>query len=159
MSVSLPLGRRNTRWLLDCLGMSTAVHIQRGWYQPDSVPFECGISTLGKEYAILLKTKTETETRIKTMIQKKTDGLDPIEAIKLYGKKPCGKPWSICHNGYCYLFSHSTKVAKFNLNDGKLVRLWDGYSQTTMCHINEWLQLHWLPTITKKQWEGMEVVL
>ena len=113
------------------------------------------MSTLGKEYAILLKTKTKT--RIKTMRQKKTDGLDPIEAIKLYGKKPCGKPWSICHNGYCYLFSHSTKVAKFNLKDGKLVRLWDGYSQTTMRHINEWLRLHWLPTITKKQWEEMEV--
>lgn len=35
----------------------------------DAVPFECGISTLGKEYAILLK--TETETRIKTMKQKR----------------------------------------------------------------------------------------
>ena len=91
------------------------------------------------------------------MRQKKTDGLDPIEAIKLYEKKPRGKPWSICHNGYCYLFSHSTKVAKFNLNDGKLVRLWDGYSQTTMRHINVWLRLHWLPTITKKQWMKMEV--
>ena len=51
--------------------MSTAVPIQRGWYQPDAVPFECGMSTLGKEYAILLKTKTKTETRIKTMKQKR----------------------------------------------------------------------------------------
>ena len=91
------------------------------------------------------------------MRRKKTDGLDPIEAIQLYGKKPCEKPWSICHNGYCYLFSYSTKVAKFNLEDGKLVRLCDCYSQTTIRHINEWLQLHWLPTITKKQWEEMEV--
>ena len=49
--------------------MSTAVPIQRGWYQLDAVPFECGMSTLGKEYAILLKTKTET--RIKTMRQKR----------------------------------------------------------------------------------------
>ena len=51
--------------------MSTEVPIQRGWYQFDAVPFECGMSTLGKEYAILLKTKTETETRIKTMKQKR----------------------------------------------------------------------------------------
>ena len=91
------------------------------------------------------------------MKKKKTDGLDVIEAIQLYGKKPCEKPWSICYNGYCYLFSYSTKVAKFNLEDGKLVRLCDCYSQTTIRHINEWLQLHWLPTITKKQWEEMEV--
>ena len=66
-----------------CLGLSTAVPIQRGWYQPDAVPFECGISTLGKEYAVLLKTKTktktETETRTKTMIQKRIDGADALE--------------------------------------------------------------------------------
>lgn len=53
--------------------MSTAVPIQRGWYQLDAVPFECGMSTLGKEYAILLKTKTKTETRIKTMKLYNTD--------------------------------------------------------------------------------------
>ena len=51
--------------------MYTSVPIQRGWYQADAVPFECGVSTLGKEYAILLKTKTKTETRIKTMKQKR----------------------------------------------------------------------------------------
>ena len=39
--------------------------------QLDAVPFECGMSTLGKEYVILLKTKTKTETRIKTMRQKR----------------------------------------------------------------------------------------
>ena len=49
--------------------MSTAVPIQSGWYQLDAVPFECGMSTLGKEYAILLKTKTKTKT--KTMKQKR----------------------------------------------------------------------------------------
>ena len=51
--------------------MSTAVPIQSGWYQLDAVPFECGISTLGKEYAILLKTKTKTKTETKTMKQKR----------------------------------------------------------------------------------------
>ena len=49
--------------------MSTSVPIQRGWYQADAVPFECGVGTLGKEYAILLKTNTKTdkEKRTKTM--------------------------------------------------------------------------------------------
>ena len=77
----MPLGRRNTRWLWDCLGRSTAVPIQRGWYQLDAVPFECGISTLGKEYAILLKTKTKT--RIKTMRQKRIDCADALEVISM----------------------------------------------------------------------------
>lgn len=57
------------------VGLSTAVPIQRGWYQLDAVPFECGISTLGKEYAILLKTKTKTETRIKTQKREKAVAL------------------------------------------------------------------------------------
>ena len=47
--------------------MSTAVPIQRGWYRLDAIPFECGVGTLGKEYAILLKKKKKIETRIKTM--------------------------------------------------------------------------------------------
>ena len=51
--------------------MSTAVPIQSGWYQLDAVPVECGMSTLGKEYAILLKTKTKTKTETKTMKQKR----------------------------------------------------------------------------------------
>ena len=93
------------------------------------------------------------------MRQKRIDGLDGLEVTPICEKKPCGKAFEIYHDGYgyCYLFSYSTKVAKLNLNDGKLVRLWDGYSQTTMRHINEWLQLHWFPTITKKQWMKMEV--
>ena len=53
--------------------MYTSVPIQRGWYQADAVPYERGVSTLGKEYAILLKTKTKTETRIKTMKLYNTD--------------------------------------------------------------------------------------
>ena len=63
------------------MGLSTAVPIQRGWYQLDAVPFECGMSTLGKEYAILLKTKTKTETRIKTMRQKRENA---VVLMKLY---------------------------------------------------------------------------
>lgn len=88
------------------------------------------------------------------MRQKRIDwlGATPIGEEKSY-VKAC----EFYHDGYFYLISYSTMVAKLNLNNGELVRLWDGYSQTTMRHINEWLQLHWLPTITKKQWMKMEV--
>lgn len=68
--MNVPMSTGGGLWWLGtdiCLGLSTAVPIQRGWYQLDAVPFECGMSTLGKEYAILLKTKTKTEIRIKTM--------------------------------------------------------------------------------------------
>ena len=70
--MNVPMSTGGGLWWLGtdiCLGLSTAVPIQRGWYQLDAVPFECGMSTLGKEYAILLKTKTKTdkEKRIKTM--------------------------------------------------------------------------------------------
>ena len=41
------------------------------------------MSTLGKEYAILLKTKTKTETRIKTMRQKRIDWADALEVMSL----------------------------------------------------------------------------
>ena len=44
---------------------------------------ECGMSTLGKEYAILLKTKTKTETRIKTMRQNRIDWADALEVMSL----------------------------------------------------------------------------
>ena len=88
------------------------------------------------------------------MKQKRIDGL---EVTSIGEKKSCGKAFEIYHDGYFYLVSYLTKVAKFNINNGELVRLWDGYSHTTMRHINEWLQLHCLPTITKKQWMKMEV--
>ena len=83
--------------------------------------------------------------------------IDVPEVAPIGEKKPCGKACEIYHDGYFYLVSYSTKVAKFNLNNGEFVRLWNGYSQTTMRHLNEWLQLNGLPTITKKQWMKMEV--
>ena len=88
------------------------------------------------------------------MRQKRIDG---YEITPIGEKKSCGKSFEIYHDGYFYLVSYLTKVAKFNPNDGELVRLWDGYSQTIMRHINKWLQLHGLPTITKRQWMKMEV--
>ena len=77
-----------------------------------------------------------------------------VEQRFLYGKE-----LEISTSMEYKLISYSTKVARIEVGQygRKLVRLWDGYSQTIMRHINKWLQLHWLPTITKKQWMKMEV--
>ena len=38
-----------------------------------------------------------------------------------------------------YLQSYDTKVCKYVVSTGEFVRLWDGYSATTMRHINAFL--------------------
>ena len=53
------------------------------------------------------------------------------------------------------LYSYDTPVAV--LRKGELVRLWDGYSMTTMKHINLWLGEHGHCGIAKKGWEKMPV--
>ena len=94
------------------------------------------------------------------MRQKMIDGLMAVEVPACGGRKSLyGKALEISNSMGYELISYSTKVARIEVGQygRKLVRLWDGYSQTTMHHINEWLQLHGLPTITKKQWMKMEV--
>ena len=54
----------------------------------------------------------------------------------------------------CTLQSYLTDVAR--IEDGHLIRLWDGYSVTTMTHINEFCKLYNLPTLSKKQWESIQ---
>ena len=53
------------------------------------------------------------------------------------------------------LFSYKTPVAQY---DGyRFIRLWDGYSATTMRHINDFRKLYGLDSITKSQWCAMTV--
>lgn len=51
------------------------------------------------------------------------------------------------------IYSYSTLVAV--VENGKLYRIWNGYSATTMKHINQVLEEMYLPRITKKDWEKM----
>lgn len=53
------------------------------------------------------------------------------------------------------LVSYETPVCA--VRGGEFVRLWSGYSATTMRHVNMFREEHCMPSITKAQWEKMEV--
>ena len=53
------------------------------------------------------------------------------------------------------LVSYDTSVCA--IRSGKFVRLWPDYSATTMRHVNMFRAEHCMPSITKSQWEKMEV--
>lgn len=54
------------------------------------------------------------------------------------------------------IYSYSTLVAV--VKNGKLYRCWAGYSSTTIKHINQILVELDINTISKKDWEKMEVM-
>ena len=55
------------------------------------------------------------------------------------------------------LISYKTKVLRLAKN-GKIKRLWDGYSMTTLRQVNEFLLQNGIDKkITKKEWLAMEV--
>lgn len=54
------------------------------------------------------------------------------------------------------LCSYSTIVCSL-LKNGEFVRKWDGYSATTMRHINYFRKRYCLETINKKEWMLMSV--
>ena len=55
------------------------------------------------------------------------------------------------------LESYKTKVVKLAKN-GTIKRLWDGYSMTTLRHVNEFLAQNGInKKLTKKDWMEMEV--
>jgi hypothetical protein len=53
------------------------------------------------------------------------------------------------------LVSYDTPVCA--VRGGEFVRLWSGHSATTMRHVNMFRAEHCMPSITKAQWEKMEV--
>lgn len=92
------------------------------------------------------------------MRQKMVDGLVAVEVTAFGQKSMHGKALEILTSMGYELISYATKVARIEVDNGKrLVRLWDGYSATTMRHVNAWLQWHGMNPITKKQWMKMEV--
>lgn len=54
------------------------------------------------------------------------------------------------------LISYNTIVCEWNKVNG-FVRYWDGYSATTMRHINEFRKQQGYPNISKKTWEDLPV--
>lgn len=53
------------------------------------------------------------------------------------------------------LRSYKTNVAAFT--HGKFVRLWNGYSATTMRHVNSFLRFLQIPGGGKKWWDALQV--
>ena len=59
-------------------------------------------------------------------------------------------------DGTIALKSYNTIVAK--IKDNKLVKLWRGYSATTMRHINTFLNLYGFASMNKREWLSGENV-
>ena len=58
-------------------------------------------------------------------------------------------------NGETVLQSYDTEVCKINAS-GKFVRLWGGYSATTMRHINSFIEMFGIEGGGKKWWDSLE---
>jgi len=58
-------------------------------------------------------------------------------------------------NGVPILVSYWTEVAK--IVDGRLVRLWGGWSATTSKHVSRFCRMFNVPAPSKKDWESMKV--
>lgn len=59
-------------------------------------------------------------------------------------------------NGYRFCRSYRTIVAMATPN-GSLVRVWNGYSPTTMSHISSFCVTNGISSIGKKVWDKMKV--
>lgn len=79
-----------------------------------------------------------------------------LETIGCSQKSFYGKAKMCLHNDEMLLKSYDTIVCKLDAK-GHFIRLWDGYSATTMKHINSFRVACFLPKISKKEWEKMEV--
>ena len=65
-----------------------------------------------------------------------------------------GKAQVILANGCAYLKSYDTIVAAIDSN-GCFYRLWNGYSVTTMNHVNAFIALYGVPGGGKAWWENL----
>lgn len=54
-----------------------------------------------------------------------------------------------------YLRSYNTIVC--GIVNGKFIRYWDGYSSTTMKHVNDFRVQHELNRLSKKDWDEIQV--
>lgn len=79
--------------------------------------------------------------------------LSPVDGRRsFYGKAKIMK-----YENKMFLLSYETIVACVDKN-GKFVRLWGGYSQTTMRHVNSFLKYCGINGGGKKWWDKQEVV-
>ena len=67
-----------------------------------------------------------------------------------------GKAKVIETDGETLLQSYDTTVCKID-KSGELVRMWEGYSATTMRHINAFIEMFGIPGGGKKWWDALPV--
>lgn len=80
-----------------------------------------------------------------------------VDLKPIHGQKSFyGKAQIIRVNGWVYLRSYETIVCGISPAD-KFVRLWRGYSATTMKHINAFIRLYGVPGGGKEWWNSLEV--
>lgn len=76
--------------------------------------------------------------------------------------------WPLCNgkarfknvNGTVYLESYYTNVLAYDVANDTLTRLWDGYSKTTMRHVDEFLAMlaiYGVCISSKRAWSDMPV--
>ena len=66
-----------------------------------------------------------------------------------------GKAKVIMEENRILLKSYNTIVGY--ISEGKFHRTWDGYSQTTVRHINSFCKMYGLDTVNKAKWDAMEI--
>lgn len=76
---------------------------------------------------------------------------------KLYHGAPWhGSVYRLAKNGYDVCISYRSPIA-MKTPDGRFVRLWFGYSKTSMGHLNRWSANVGLPQFTGKIWDRLVV--
>lgn len=63
-----------------------------------------------------------------------------------------GKAHIYTNGDLVILKSYNTYVISVDLSNGCFNRLWNGWSKTTMAHINDFLRLYGFNAMTKKEW-------
>lgn len=84
-----------------------------------------------------------------------------FELIPNNGRKSFyGKAKVIDHeNGFVSLVSYSTIVCSIDTKTGEFKKHWNGYSLTTMQHINSFRNMYGLETMSKKHWNLKDTVI
>lgn len=81
-----------------------------------------------------------------------------VELIPTDGRKSFYGKARIYKNGNeVILISYDTEVCKYNIKTHKFIRLWNGYSATTMRHISAFMSNVNGTNVNKKWWESQEV--
>ena len=83
----------------------------------------------------------------------KTFELSPINGRKSFYRKAIVRE----ENGETILRSYDTDVCKIDIN-GNFVRMWNGYSATTMNHVNSFLNYVGIEGGGKKFWDDQPVI-